>query len=95
MNIDVQASDLAALEPFRLVDIRTSEEVEKEPLPCDHLHIPMDRLLSRPDLLEKDRIYVLVCAAGMRTRFAAEILRREGFSQVYSLVGGNRSLAVG
>ena len=53
----------------------------------------MNQLLNQPQLLAKDQTSILVCAAGMRTKFVATELREIGYNNVYSLVGGNRMLA--
>jgi len=91
MQLEVTVQEIGKLEDAMLVDIRTTGEVAREPLTCKHIHIPMDQLLARPQLLSKDRSYVLVCAAGIRTRTTAVELRSLGYT-VYSLVGGNRML---
>ena len=62
-------------------------------MPCAYIHIPMNQLLNQPQLLAKDQTSILVCAAGMRTKFVATELREIGYNNVYSLVGGNRMLA--
>ncbi|NQU40353.1 MAG: ThiF family adenylyltransferase [Lentisphaerae bacterium] len=92
-SCDILAKDIARLGEVQLVDIRTHQEVAVEPLLCDHIHIPMDALLAAPQVLSKDATTLLICAAGIRTRYAANALRGLGYKQVYSLVGGHRMLA--
>jgi adenylyltransferase/sulfurtransferase len=91
-NVEILASEIGRLGNLQVVDIRTVEEVLAEPLPCAHIHIPMDQLLSQPQLLEKEQTHLLVCAAGVRTQYTANALRSFGFNKVYSLIGGNRML---
>jgi molybdopterin/thiamine biosynthesis adenylyltransferase/molybdopterin synthase catalytic subunit/rhodanese-related sulfurtransferase len=90
-SVDVTAEEIS-LSDFQVVDIREPDEVAAEPLSCDHLHIPMADLLNNAHQLEKDRSYLLVCAAGVRTQYAANAFRSAGYDKVYSLVGGNRML---
>ncbi|VGO21806.1 rhodanese-like domain-containing protein [Pontiella sulfatireligans] len=93
MNVEINASEISGLGEVQIVDIRTHQEVAVDPLPCKHIHIPMDQLLNQPHLLAKEKTSVLVCAAGVRTKFTALELRKIGFDKVYSLLGGNRMLA--
>ena len=52
----------------------------------------MDQILNQPQLLDREQTHLLVCAAGMRTKFTALELRKIGYDKVYSLIGGNRML---
>ena len=80
------------LADFNVIDIREPHEVVADPLPCAHRHIPMNELLNHPAQLEKGRPYLLVCAAGVRTNYAANAFRSAGYEKVYSLAGGNKVL---
>ena len=91
-SVDIHISEIARLGNPTIVDIRTAEEVAAEPLLCEHLHIPMDLLLNQPQLLDATATHLLVCAAGVRTQYTANALRSAGYKNVYSLIGGNRSL---
>ncbi len=90
-SVDVTIDEID-LSRFQVIDIREPDEVAAEPLPCEHVHIPMNTLLGNPRRVEKDGTYLLVCAAGVRTRYAANAFRAAGYDNVYSLVGGNRML---
>ncbi len=87
--IDVTLDEIN-LADFEVIDIREPDEVAKEPLPCEHQHIPMNDLIGNPSVIEKDKAYLLVCAAGVRTNYTANAFRAAGYEKVYSLVGGNR-----
>ena len=76
------------LDSYRMIDIRTIDEVVALPLMGDHDHIPMDQLLNNPECIKDDEVIILVCAAGIRSCMAAEWFRKQGFSKVYSLIGG-------
>jgi len=91
-SVDITVAEIPALGPVNIVDIRNADEVRVEPLACDHVHIPMDQLLSHPELLDREQTHLLVCAAGVRTQYTANALRSVGYRKVYSLIGGNRML---
>ena len=91
-SVEITAAEIPLLGSVNIIDIRNADEVAAEPLLCDHVHIPMEQLLNRPQLLDKARPHVLVCAAGVRTQYTAHALRSAGYSKVYSLIGGNRAL---
>jgi rhodanese-related sulfurtransferase len=79
-----------ALRDVQVVDVRTSREVERTPIPdCARIqHIPLDELRERIGELDPNLPTVLVCATGMRSYVAARILAQRGFSRVTSLMGG-------
>ena len=91
-HVEISAAEIGRLGNVQIVDIRTPGEVAVEPLPCEHVHIPMDQILNQPQLLDREQTHLLVCAAGMRTKFTALELRKIGYDKVYSLIGGNRML---
>ena len=91
-SIDIQVEELASSAPYRIIDIRTSEEVSLHPLAVSHDHIPMDQLLQIPDQIKAEETTVLVCAAGVRTKMTAESFRKAGYMKVFSLVGGEPAL---
>ncbi len=86
-----QAPELAEmnvlLDSFQVVDVRTSRELEKLPLP-GAVHIPIDELPERWGELDPDRPTITVCHSGKRAHIAACLLKGQGFSQVKNLNGG-------
>jgi molybdopterin/thiamine biosynthesis adenylyltransferase/molybdopterin synthase catalytic subunit len=64
-SIEVTIDEIQ-LSAYQVIDIREADEVAAAPLSCEHLHIPMNELLNNPQRIEKDRAYLLVCAAGVR-----------------------------
>ncbi len=92
-SVEIHVDEVKNLGAVTIVDIRTMDEVAAEPLQCDHIHVPMDELMNNPLQLNKDKPYLLVCAAGVRTSYTARTFRAAGYNKVYSLVGGNRALA--
>src|SRR5688572_13886065 len=79
----------AAVAGYRIVDIREPMECEFEPLPvAGQLAVPLGRLIGGELRVEPGLRYLLVCAHGVRSRAAAELLRSRGHPNVWSLRGG-------
>lgn len=72
-----------------LVDVRELEEVKAGKVP-GAVHIPRGFLELRIEdaVPDRDAPLVLYCAGGTRSLFAADTLRRMGYSRVASLAGG-------
>ncbi|HOF88784.1 MAG TPA: ThiF family adenylyltransferase, partial [Armatimonadota bacterium] len=71
-----------------LVDVREEWELdERAPLPGAR-HIPYPAFTRRMAELDSARDIVLYCSTGARSRIAAALLRRAGFTRVASLRGG-------
>ncbi|HEY9133320.1 MAG TPA: HesA/MoeB/ThiF family protein [Dyella sp.] len=77
----------ALLAGFQLVDLRERDEIESAPLDAPALWIPSGEVLDRATSFAHGR-WLLVCARGARSRYAAEQLRARGLGSVYSLQGG-------
>jgi sulfur-carrier protein adenylyltransferase/sulfurtransferase len=90
-DLEVVCDSLAAAVQlgFDVIDIRTAEEVAARPATA--LHIPMQQLLAKPELLHRVRQPLLVCATGKRSLAAARALRKGGL-EVRSLAGGLQHL---
>ncbi len=86
-----QAPGLAAfdssLEGYQVIDVRTSAEIEKLPLP-GAIHIPVDELPARWQELNSQKPTVTVCHSGKRAHIAACWLQGHGFENVKNLNGG-------
>jgi sulfur-carrier protein adenylyltransferase/sulfurtransferase len=78
-----------AARTYRLIDVRTPEEVAIRPTAARH--VPMAALLADPALLAENAQYLLICASGKRSLVAARELRKLGLS-VRSLAGGLQGL---
>ncbi|HEY5653311.1 MAG TPA: ThiF family adenylyltransferase [Pontiella sp.] len=89
--VDVTIDEIE-LNDFEVIDIREHHEIADQPLPCMHIHIPMNDLMNNPEYLDPEKTYLLVCAAGVRTQYTANAFRAAGHKKVYSLVGGARAL---
>ena len=79
----------AAAAGYRIVDIREPMESRFEPMPVAGSEaLPLGRLLDGGLELDARRPCLLVCAHGVRSRAAAELLRARGHANVWSLHGG-------
>ncbi len=74
-----------------LLDIRTDPEFDREHLD-EAIHIPLDDLRNRREILTgHDRIAV-VCESGKRGHVATRILKQSGFDDVLNVSGGMKVL---
>jgi adenylyltransferase/sulfurtransferase len=91
--VDIDAATALGTAGWRVVDL--SEPHERAAWPVGEpkpLCVPMSRFdLDAPPFGRDERV-VLCCARGVRSRSLASALRRRGYSGVYSLRGGIRSL---
>ena len=67
-----------------LLDVRNNDEVEKTGLVKGAKHIPLPELEKRLPELNKDETYITFCVSGNRSKKAAEILKKNGFKNVYN-----------
>jgi len=72
----------------RLVDVREEWEMAEDPGFPGALHLPYPVFARRMAELDSAEEIVLFCSAGARSRQAAALLRRAGFTRVWSLRGG-------
>lgn len=73
------------LATLHLVDVRTQREWDDFNL--GGLHLPLDFLLERIDLLDSGRKYVIICYNGTQSQIACRLLQSKGF-EVENLEGG-------
>lgn len=72
---------------YNLVDVRQPGEYARGHLPGAQL-IPVKALDERLSELDPDKPTITYCAAGVRSRAAASVLKNAGFKEVYSMSGG-------
>ena len=70
-----------------LLDIRNPDEFEAGAIPGSVL-LPLYELRSRLNELQKDKTYIIYCAAGLRGYIAARMMIQSGFRDVMNLAGG-------
>ena len=74
---------------INIVDIRSPQEYEEKRIK-NAINIPLYDLKKNADriLTNKDRLIVLYCGCGIRSKKAYKILEKKGYSNIYSLAGG-------
>ena len=89
-EIDVNIQDISPKEfsDYTLVDVREDDEVRAIPAQTHYIHLPCSRFMMENTVLNKDGHYLIFCAAGGRSHRVAEILREEGFTNVFSVNNG-------
>ena len=72
---------------FTLIDVHVPEQAH---IPGTDKFIPYDEITENLNLLPQDKssLIVLYCRTGSMSRTAAEYLIKEGYTNVYNLVGG-------
>lgn len=84
---EIEASILQKnLEKYQLIDVRTQEKHRDKNI--GGLNIPIDELEKRLKDLDKNKVYVLYCNSGNKSKRATEILLKNGFENILSLKGG-------
>ncbi|NQX62912.1 rhodanese-like domain-containing protein [Paenibacillus qinlingensis] len=70
-----------------LIDVREPGEVKQGYIP-GAVNIPLSSMGRRLSEIPKDRPIYLYCRSGMRSKQAARVLRKNGFSELSHLKGG-------
>ena len=71
----------------KVVDVRTKSEFAHGHIDSA-IHIPLSDLKNQISNLDRNGKYYLICATGHRSRAAATILLKNGFTNVSHLKGG-------
>ncbi len=72
----------------QLVDVRTSSEFKSGHLK-NSINIPVDTIRNNLSKLDKNKPIIVFCASGMRSASALNVLKANGFVEVYN--GGSWS----
>ena len=78
------------IQGFQLVDIRELHEIESDCYQGSCLHMPLSSFNASD--LKSDVPYAIFCQKGRRSAHLVQILRDQGFSKVFSVIGGIESL---
>ena len=70
-----------------VLDVREAQELDICRLE-GALHIPMGDIPARVDDLPSDRLLIVICHHGVRSRSVVDFLRRSGFDGAVNLDGG-------
>ena len=75
-----------------ILDVREDKEFIEGKLP-GAIHIPLSQLKGRLGDLDKykDRPLIAYCARGQKSRMAATVLGRAGFTKLFNLAGGHKA----
>lgn len=71
----------------QLIDVRTAAEYEGGHAPRAENH-PLDELEASLARLDREKPVYLICETGRRSQLGAEILRKNGFTDLYNIKGG-------
>ena len=74
-------------EDLLVVDVRTAQERKRAAI-ADSIHVPMQDIFQNKTSLSNDQPVLLYCAVGGRSSAAAYWLQKNGFTEIYNLVGG-------
>jgi len=90
-STELSVTDLAKLRDnktaYLLVDVREPNELLINTLP-DSLDISMHRIPVSLDKLPRDKLMVIFCHYGIRSRMVVEFLEQQGFDNAVNLDGG-------
>lgn len=83
----VEARRLQLEEGALLVDVREAHEWRNGHAP-QAKHIPLGEIEGRLSQIPKDKVLIVTCASGMRSRVGSRNLLGNGFPRVLNLSGG-------
>jgi rhodanese-related sulfurtransferase len=71
-----------------LLDVRGQDEEDEVGFIPGSVLLPLPELRSRLDELDREKTYIIYCAAGLRGYIAARMMIQNGFGKVKNLAGG-------
>jgi rhodanese-related sulfurtransferase len=77
---------LEAGEKLHLIDVREDYEVAYGKIP-GAMHIPMNTIPEQLQHLDKEKEYIIICAAGVRSEMVCRYMHEKGF-KVVNMEGG-------
>ncbi|HTK66143.1 MAG TPA: MBL fold metallo-hydrolase [Pseudonocardia sp.] len=87
LTVSQAADAMAGVDSLQIVDVRGPGEFADGALP-GAVNLPLPRLRTSMDKLDKKRPVLVNCAGGYRSSAAASLLRSAGFTDVSDLLGG-------
>ncbi len=91
ITVDTLISKLDNNHDFLLLDVRTSDEFTGEPAHIPGaVNIPLEQLITRISEIEEylERTITVICRTHKRSAKAAQILTKNGFTDVHIVIGG-------
>jgi rhodanese-related sulfurtransferase len=74
---------------LNIIDVRSPDEIEDGKIPgALEMEFESDDFDEKIEPLEREKTYILYCAAGGRSQKAAKRMLQKGFRSVYNLEGG-------
>lgn len=84
----MEATQLINHQNAIVLDVREDSEFYAGHVPHS-VHVPLGQLAKHAELEKyKSRPVIAICRSGMRSGRACNVLRKNGFEQVYNLAGG-------
>lgn len=72
-----------------LIDVRNADEIAEQSYDVKNIiHIPLDSIEAKMNLIPKDKQVILVCQGGKRSKEAYDILIKKGFTNLANMEGG-------
>jgi len=91
--IDCHALNADLLKSFTLVDVREAEERADSPLmEIKSEHVPLSRVTGDTSPFAKNKKYLLFCSMGVRSSQLAQMLREEGYENIFAIKDGIEAL---
>jgi len=87
MPVDELHHRVVGGEPFQLLDVRSPGEYKSGHAP-GALAAPLGRLDEHARSLSHDLPIILICASGYRSSIATSLLEKQGFSNLFNVIGG-------
>lgn len=77
-------------ENITIIDTRATKSYEKNHVP-NAINIPLAELREKASTLDKNKKTIVYCNKGVTGNASQNVLRNEGFKEVYNLSGGNKN----
>lgn len=77
-------------ENITIIDTRAPKSYEKNHVP-NAINIPLAELREKASTLDKNKKTIVYCNKGVTGNASQNVLRNEGFKEVYNLSGGNKN----
>jgi molybdopterin/thiamine biosynthesis adenylyltransferase/molybdopterin synthase catalytic subunit/rhodanese-related sulfurtransferase len=88
MSLHLDQCSIENLKTFTFIHLGDEPSIVMPESPFKTLHIPYAKLVQNLSQLNVDQPIVLICSTGTRSLFLARRLRQQGYSEIYSLAGG-------
>jgi hydroxyacylglutathione hydrolase len=87
MPVDELRHRVVERERFQLLDVRNPGEYQAGHAP-GALTTPLARLDEHARSISHDLPIIVICASGYRSSIAASLLEKQGFNNIFNVIGG-------